>query len=140
MKSTLQTKLLQHLAKKKNQNGGFTLIELLVVVIIIGVLAAVALPSFLSQADKAKQSSAQSALDAVNKAQQVYYMEKSAFTNSYANLGGTPKVEGYTFAAPSGGTTTTTAVATPSGNLKQYTGTVTVDTATGTSTALVEQK
>ncbi|MFN8950109.1 MAG: prepilin-type N-terminal cleavage/methylation domain-containing protein, partial [Aphanizomenon sp.] len=58
MKTELKAKFLQHLVGKKKDDQGFTLIELLVVIIIIGILSAIALPSFLNQAKKARQSEA----------------------------------------------------------------------------------
>ena len=80
MKTELKVKYLQFLlGKKKDPNEGFTLIELLVVVIIIGVLAAVALPNLLGQVGKARESEAKTALGALNRAQQGYFLEKGKF-------------------------------------------------------------
>lgn len=80
MKADIRYKLLQHLNQKNaNKEEGFTLIELLVVIIIIGILAAIALPSFLNQANKAKQVEAKQTLSAMNKSQQAYYTENNTF-------------------------------------------------------------
>jgi type IV pilus assembly protein PilA len=82
MKTQFQARLLQHLLKKK-ENEGFTLIELLVVVVIIGILAAVALPSMLNQANVARGASAQNTVGSVNRAQQVYRLQNTSFATTY---------------------------------------------------------
>ena len=85
---TLDKILLQFLATKNGDYSlGFTLIELLVTVIIIGILASIALPSFLNQANKAKQSEAKTYVGSMNRTQQAYYMEKGGFASEIGELG-----------------------------------------------------
>lgn len=86
MKTELKVKFLNHLSQKRKDQG-FTLIELLVVIIIIGILSAIALPSFLSQASKARQSEAKTNVGALNRAQQAYYLENQGFTATLGDLG-----------------------------------------------------
>ncbi len=79
MKTELKAKFLQNILRNKKEDEGFTLIELLVVIIIIGILSAIALPSFLNQANKAKQSEAKTIIGSMNRAQQTYFLESGKF-------------------------------------------------------------
>lgn len=74
-------------ASSRDPDRGFTLIELLVVIIIIGILSAIALPSFLNQANKARESEGKQYVGSMNRAQQAYFLERQRFTSALVNLG-----------------------------------------------------
>jgi len=55
--------------------------------ILLGIIAAIALPSFLGNANKARQAEARTFVGAMTRAQQAYHLEKGTFSNSIEGLG-----------------------------------------------------
>lgn len=60
----------------KSKKGGFTLVELMVVVAVIAILAAIAMPQFLSAADKARSAKETADIQIIKNATQLYMIVK----------------------------------------------------------------
>lgn len=65
----------------RNRNG-FTLIELLIVIVIIGILAAIAVPKFAATKDKARLASIKSDVRNLMNAEEAYYVDYMAYTTA----------------------------------------------------------
>jgi prepilin-type N-terminal cleavage/methylation domain-containing protein len=63
----------------KKSNKGFTLIELMIVVVIVGILAAMAIPRFMRTTTKSKQTEARGVLKQVYTMQRAYFIENDTY-------------------------------------------------------------
>jgi type IV pilus assembly protein PilA len=74
--------MLQRLRHRAGGQEGFTLIELLVVILIIGILAAVAIPAFINQKGKANDANAKSDARTAQTAEETYFTGAQAYTGT----------------------------------------------------------
>lgn len=106
---------------KYQNKKGFTLLELLIVIVILGALAALAIPAYTSTVERSRRQEAIQVLSAVKDAQQRFFMGSATYTAVYTQLDFDPQniaidppgtVRHFAYAAPTATATTWSVVAT----------------------------
>lgn len=83
--------MINKLRARIQDEKGFTLIELLVVILIIGILAAIALPAFLNQRAKAQDSTAKSDVRTAQTAMETFFTDAQTYTGATSDETGVAK-------------------------------------------------
>jgi type IV pilus assembly protein PilA len=83
--------MINKLRARIQDEKGFTLIELLVVILIIGILAAIALPAFLNQRAKAQDSTAKSDVRTAQTAMETYFTDSQTYVGAKSDPTGADK-------------------------------------------------
>src|SRR5438309_1689461 len=79
--------MLRKIRARAANEKGFTLIELLVVILIIGILAAIAIPSFLNQKGKANDANAKAVARTAQTAEETYFTDNQTYATTSSALG-----------------------------------------------------
>jgi type IV pilus assembly protein PilA len=77
--------MITNVMNRSKSEEGFTLIELLVVILIIGILAAIAIPSFLNQRQKGQDACAKSMARTMQTAMETYYIDLNTYGGADVN-------------------------------------------------------
>jgi type IV pilus assembly protein PilA len=78
--------MLSKLRERSGSESGFTLVELLVVMLILGILAAIAIPAFFNQRDKARDADTKASVRTVETAEETYFVDNGEYTGTLADL------------------------------------------------------
>src|SRR3954469_25460844 len=119
--------VLNSLRNRLNGEEGFTLIELLVVILIIGILAAIAIPSFLNQKGKGEDSKAKADARTTQTAMESWYTDNQTYVGGTVDTTGTGTLQKIESQVPKAASTTPPAQGTVSvGSLSATDYTITV--------------